>query len=120
MPKRIVTRWGKHVGSEQQTEFHYDITPGLKRVNVRAGEFKKYWAFVAPRMSGEELFKLFKQGGFGQLHGRTIDGEVKFVKEIMRRFQVTGGAVRLSHMPLMYVSLWLYVHPDFVVVVLSP
>ena len=68
-----------------------------KSANVSGDEFKICWAFVAPRMSDGDLFNMFKRAGFGQ-RNRRIDGKVNFVKEIMRRFQVMGGPVRLSRM----------------------
>ena len=66
MPQRIVTRWGKHVKNEQKTLFEYRIHTALKRANVSADEFKKCWAFVAPRLSEGEIFNLLNRGGFGQ------------------------------------------------------
>ena len=117
MPQRIVSRWGKHVGKKHQNRFKYNISPALMRTNVSVNDFQKCWAFVAPCMSDEELFHLFKRTGFDQpnmgLYGN-INGKMNFIKEIMRRFQVMGGAVRPSCMPAMHVCL-LYLQLYFVV-----
>ena len=123
VPERIGSRWGKHVRNEKRTVFRYMVNAALKRANVSADDFSKCWAFVAPALSDQELFNLLKRAGFGQAGfgqpDKNIDDKANFIKQIMRRFQVMGGPVRLSHMPLMYAPLWLYAHPDFVVVVLS-
>ena len=115
MPKRIVTRWGKHVRKERKARFQYDIHTAVERANVSADEFKKCWAFVASRLSDGELFNLFKRARFGQRNNTRISDKIQFVKEIKRRFELMGGPVRLSRMPLINVRLCLYIYLYFVI-----
>ena len=104
VPRRIVTRWGKHVRNERKPFFQYKINAALERANVGKDEFKKCWKFVTRTMSDEDLFNLFKQAGFGQPNSKIVS-KINFVKQVMGQSQVMAKPVSLSCMPLMHFCL---------------
>ena len=66
-------------------------------------EFRKYWAFVKPNSSDDELFDMFEKARFGQYCN--MDGKVEFVRDVLRRYKAMEGPVRLSCMRVSCMSL---------------
>ena len=87
VPASVHTRWSEHVKQRARIkDFAYNISNGLKMMNVTSKEFAKCWQFMKKSTTDEELFCLLKDAGFGPPHA-AIPPKVEFIRKVLQRYK---------------------------------
>ena len=92
IPKRIQARWAKYHNLPQNKYYKYRLGPVLKTANSSVNEFRKFWAFLHPRLPTDELFSLFKDSGFSPYE---TAGRLAFVRHVLKRYKAEQVFPRL-------------------------
>ena len=91
VPRRIHSRWSKHLKMQglQVSKVRvrmYSIETVLKMAGITSDEFAKCWKFMGDNATDDELFRLFKEAGFGT-HSSAIAPKIDFLSKVLQRYE---------------------------------